>query len=122
MKIYFLALLLLAGAVVWYTVPITRETILCYQMKKLEFDEIGFRTHASNWSQRRGCEEKTDSTIRLAECLEAVRTKRNKTIMTYLEPYIRESIRLVLPYVQSYEQQKEEVNAECGGYPDLLID
>ena len=122
MKFFFLLSFLIAGVVVWLMVPLTQETIVCYKSTQLTFDEIGFRTRASGWSQRRICEEKTDGILQFAECLEGVRKTRNKTAMTYLEPYVRGTLRLVLPYVRGYEQQKEDVNAECSRYPDLLIE
>ena len=121
-KILFWMSLLLTGAALWFTVPLTQETVICYKSTQLSFDEIGFRTRTSGWNERRICEEKTDVVLQLAECLETVRKTRNKTVMTYIEPYIRETLRMVLPYVRGYEQQKEDVNAECGRFRDLLIE
>ncbi|MBI5449170.1 hypothetical protein HY948_02525 [Candidatus Gottesmanbacteria bacterium] len=123
MKTIFVILVFFVfGLSAWFLIPLTQETIICYQTKQKNVDDIGFRTRASNWDERKVCEEKSDAIVRLDECLQMRGKKRNKQIMLVLDPYVNEVLRMIVPYVKGTVQQKEDYNADCGIYSDLLME
>lgn len=123
MKTLFIILLIAAlGFAAWFVIPLTQETIVCYQTKQKNVDDIGFRTRTNNWDERKVCEEKSDAVVRLDECLSARGKKRNKEALVVADSYINEMLRLVLPYARGIAQQKADFNADCGMYTDLQME
>ena len=123
MKTIFVILVLFAlGFAAWFMIPLTQETIACYQTKQKNSDDIGFRTRTNNWDERKVCEEKSDAVVRLDECLSARGKKRNKQVLAIVDSSINEVLRMVLPYGKGIVQQKTDFNADCGMYPDLFME
>lgn len=123
MKTLLIILLVMAvGFAAWFMIPLTQETIACYQTKQKNTDDIGFRTRTNNWDERKVCEERSDAVVRLDECLLARGKKRSKQIMDVVDPYVNEVLRMILPYAKGIIQQKVDFNADCGMYPDLLME